>query len=131
MTSLRAVVAEIIDLPKPDPDAPGPFRYAGAEKLVALLEGAGFDDVDMRDWRGRLALGGGLSPVDAADFAMQAFSVGEFLGDAGDATLDEISRALTAELSQYEEDGTVRMDARVHIVARARGSPTYSVGSFG
>jgi len=116
MTSLRAVVAEIIHLPDPDPEAPGPFRYAGAEKLVALLEGAGFDDLDVRDWRGRLALGGGLSPADAADFAMQAFSVGEFLGDAGDAALDEIRRALIAELSQYEEDGGVRMDARVHIV---------------
>jgi hypothetical protein len=113
MTSLRAVVAEIIDLPEPDPDAPGPFRYAGAEKLVALLEGAGFHDVDKRDWRGRLALGGGLSP---ADVALQAFSVGELLGDAGEATLDEIRRALTAQLSRHEEDGAVCMDARVHIV---------------
>jgi SAM-dependent methyltransferase len=116
MTRLRAVASEFIDLPEPDPDAPGPFRYAGAGKLVALLEGAGFADLDMRDWRGRLALGGGLPAAEAADFVLAAFSAGELVGDAGEATLDAVRRALTAELIQFEEDGAVRMDARVHIV---------------
>jgi len=120
MTRLRAVASEFIDLPEPDPDAPGPFRYAGAGKLVALLEGAGFADLDMRDWRGRLALGGGLPAAEAADFVLQAFSAGELVGDAGEATLAEVRRALTAELIQFEEDGAVRMDARVHIVTGTR-----------
>jgi hypothetical protein len=32
MTSVREVVAGVIDLPPSDPEAPGPFRYAEADK---------------------------------------------------------------------------------------------------
>jgi hypothetical protein len=38
MTSVRQVVAKIIDLPPPDPEAPGPFRYGEADKLLTLLD---------------------------------------------------------------------------------------------
>jgi hypothetical protein len=50
------VVAEIIDLPPPDPDAPGPFRYADADKLLTMLDRAGHGELDLRDWRGVLPI---------------------------------------------------------------------------
>jgi SAM-dependent methyltransferase len=56
MTSVRQVVAEIIDLPPPDPEAPGPFRYADADKLLTLLDRAGHGELDLRDWRGVLPI---------------------------------------------------------------------------
>src|SRR5215471_5077799 len=40
MTTIRQAVAEVIDLPVPEPDAPGPFRYAEAASLLALLDQA-------------------------------------------------------------------------------------------
>ena len=56
MTSVRQVVSEIIDLPPPDPDAPGPFRYADADKLLTMLDRAGHGELDLRDWRGVLPI---------------------------------------------------------------------------
>jgi SAM-dependent methyltransferase len=116
MTSVRDVAAEIIDVPPPDPEAPGPFRYAGAEKLLALLDQAGFGGLAAHDWRGLLVLGGGLRAAEAADFALAAFSAGDLIAEAGETVRDQVRQALTARFSKHEQDGAVRMDARVHIV---------------
>ena len=121
MTRVRDVVAQIIDVPGTNPEAPGPFRYAEADKLLALLEGAGLGELELRDWRGALPLGGGLPPEEAARFSLSAFgSFSEQLADAGEGALDEARRALTTCLSGYQQDGAVVMDARVHIVTGAR-----------
>lgn len=121
MTSVREAVARVIELPRTNPDAPGPFRYADADELLALLERAGFTGLDVHDWRGALPIGGGLSPAEAARFALASFSsFGELLAKAGDHALDEAHRSLTSCLSHHQQDGAVRMDACVHIVTGAR-----------
>jgi SAM-dependent methyltransferase len=120
MTSMRAVAAEILDLPVPDPEAPGPFRYAGAQKLLGLLDDAGFTDLAVRDWRGTLSLGGGLAPEDAANFALSSFAIGEQVADAGQDVLAAVREALAAHYAQHHRDGAVQLDARVHIVTGAR-----------
>src|SRR5205823_7697307 len=95
LTSVRDVVARIVELPKPDRDAPGPFRYADADTLLALLRRAGFSALDVRDWRGALPIGGALPPAEAADFALSSFSsFGELLAEAGAGALDEARRSL-------------------------------------
>jgi SAM-dependent methyltransferase len=119
--SVREVVAEVVDVPSPEPDEPGPFRYAKADELLGLLERAGFGELDARDWRGALPIGGALPAAEAATFALAAFSsFGELLAKAGNAALDEARRSLTARFSRQERDGAVRMDACVHIVGGAR-----------
>ena len=121
MTIVRQVVAEIVDLPTPDPEAPGPFRYAEADKLLALLERAGYGELDVSDWRGLLPIGGGLPAAEAANFALAAFSsFDELLAEAGKEALNDARQSLTARLSRYQEDGAVRMDACVHIFTGAR-----------
>jgi SAM-dependent methyltransferase len=84
MTTIREVVTEIIDAPPPDPEAPGPFRYAVADKLFTLLNQAGFGDLEVHDWHGTLPIGGGLPAAEAAHFALASFSIGELLSEAGD-----------------------------------------------
>ncbi|HEY6401603.1 MAG TPA: methyltransferase domain-containing protein [Blastocatellia bacterium] len=121
-TSIREVVAEIVDAPPPNPEAPGPFRYAVADKLVALLDQAGFKDLDVRDWRGALLIGGGLPAAEAANFAIASSSAGELLAEAGDEALDQARESLTDRFSQHLQDGFVRMDACVHIFTGARFS---------
>jgi SAM-dependent methyltransferase len=116
MTSVRDVASEIIDVPPPDPDAPGPFRYSNADKLLALLDQAGFGDLAVRDWRGLLALGGRLRAAEAADFALAAFSAGDLVAEADDEVRDAMRRSLAEHFARHEKDGAVRMDARVHIV---------------
>jgi SAM-dependent methyltransferase len=121
MTSTCEAVAEVVDVPLPDPDAPGAFRYADTDKLLSLLDQAGFSELDVRDWRGALSLGGDLSSAEAANFALASFSsFSELLAQAGDAALREARRSLTARLSRHEKDGAVRMDACVHIYTGAR-----------
>jgi SAM-dependent methyltransferase len=121
MTSTREVVARLMSLPTVDPDAPGPFRYADSAKLVAVLERAGFADVEVGPWRGELRVGGGMSPAEAAGFALASMSGFEaMLRDAGGDTLDQARRALTADLSKHQHLGAVVMPASIHLVTGAR-----------
>jgi len=121
MTTVREVVAEVIDIPPPVPEAPGPFRYAEAGKLLALLDRAGFSELEVSDWRGALPVGGGLPPVEAANFALASFSgFSELLAEAGDKALDEARQSLTAHFAQYQRAGAVQMDACVHIFTGTR-----------
>jgi SAM-dependent methyltransferase len=120
-TSVRDVVARIVEVPPADPDAPGPFRYADAGTLLALLERAGFGRLEVHDWRGMLPIGGELSPGEAAHFSIAAFSsFGALLAKAGDEALHEARRALADRLSDHVRDGAVRLEAYVHLVTGAR-----------
>lgn len=121
MTSVRDVVARIVEVPRTDPEAPGMFRYADSDRLVASLDRAGFTGLDARDWRGSLPIGGRGTPAEAAHFALAAFSsFGELLAGAGDDALEEARRALTTCFSRHLRDGAVRMDACVRIVTGGR-----------
>lgn len=120
MTSVHEVVGGIVDIPPADPEAPGLFLYAEAGKLLRLLEEAGFDELEVRDWRGALPIGGGLPAADAANFALASFSsFGELLAEAGDEALNAARRALTTRFSRHRADGALLMDACVHIITGA------------
>lgn len=43
---------------KPDPHAPGPFAFADKDRVMGILQEAGWTDVEMAPWRGKLALPG-------------------------------------------------------------------------
>jgi SAM-dependent methyltransferase len=117
MTSVRDAAATVVDVPSPDPDAAGPFRYADADTLLTLLDRAGLGELDARDWRGVLPIGGGLPAAEAASFALASFSsFGELLAAAGDDAIAAARQSLTARFSRHEEDGAIRMDACVHIL---------------
>lgn len=121
VTSVHEVLAEIVDIPPSDPEAPGPFRYAEASKLLSLLDRAGFRALDVRDWRGDLRMGGGLSAAEAADFALASFSsFNELLVEAGDEALHTARRSLTTRFSRHQQAGIVQMGACVHILTGAR-----------
>ncbi len=121
VTSVRDVVAAVVDLPSSDPAAPGPFRYGEVEELVALLAQADFRELDVRDWRGVLPIGGALPAAEAATFALAAFSsFAEVLAAAGNDALEEARRSLTACFFEHQKEGAVRLGARVHIVTGTR-----------
>ena len=121
MTAVRDVVADTVDLPPPDPDGPGPFRYAEADKLIGLLEGADFTEIDVSRWRGALPMGGRLPPAEAAHFALASFSsFAEQLARAGSDAFDAAHRALTARLGRHQHNGAVWMDASIYILAGTR-----------
>jgi SAM-dependent methyltransferase len=118
MTATRVSVADVIDLAPIDPSAPGPFRYSDAESFVSLLTRAGFVDVTVTDWRGMVPIGGSLAAPDAAQFALASFSsFAELLSNAGGDAPAKARESLAARFRPYEQEGAVRMPARVHIVA--------------
>ena len=118
MMCVREVVGEIVDMPPLDLNAAGPFRYAEVDKLIALLDHAGFRELAVSDWRGALPIGGGLPAAEAAKFALASFSsFSELLAQAGDQAFKDAQQTLTERYSRHQQEGTVRMDARVHIVA--------------
>ncbi|MBK9166519.1 MAG: class I SAM-dependent methyltransferase [Bryobacterales bacterium] len=123
MSIVRETVSGIVDIPPSDPDAPGPFRYGDASRLLHLLDEAGYRDLEVSDWRGMLPIGGELPAEEAAEFALASFSnFAELLLEAGDLALRDARALLTQRLSPYQQDGFVRMDARVHIVTGAAAS---------
>ncbi|MGF1454702.1 MAG: class I SAM-dependent methyltransferase [Alphaproteobacteria bacterium] len=122
MTAAREAVAQVADLPPRDPDGPGPFRYGDVDHLIRLLTIAGFEGVRADEWRGRLEMGGGLDAPGAADFALNAFSVGDVLADAGPAAAARARSALIARYRDHLQDGVVTMEAHVHIVTGVRPS---------
>lgn len=120
MTTVRDAVARVIAVPPGDPAAPGPFRYADVDALLALLAAAGFTGLAARDWRGELPVGGALSPAEAARFALTSFaSFDDLLGRAGDEARAAAEASLTASFSRHHRDGAVRLGARVRVVTGA------------
>ena len=121
MTRLREVIAEYVDLPAIDPQAPGPFRYAEAKKMVALLEQAGFGAIHHATWRDALPIGGGLAAAEAANFALASLSsFGKLLAEAGDDVCRQACAALTSQFLQHEKGNMVQLEACVHIVTGTR-----------
>ena len=121
MATIRQSVAEAVELPPPDHEAPGPFRYADAGRLLGLLGQAGYERLEVRDWYGMLPFGGGLPAAEAASFALASFSsFCELLTGAGEQALRDARASLTARLSRHERDGAVGMEACVHIFTGVR-----------
>ena len=117
MSVVREVVAGVVELPRSDPDAPGPYRYADEQKLVALLTGAGFERIESRPLHALLPVGGALSPADAASFALASQSTfDELLARAGDDARRAAHAALTARFADHVHDGAVSLPSRVTIL---------------
>ena len=82
-SELRAVVARHVEVPKPDPLAPGPFQLADEGYFDGVLAGAGFVGIERELVSRPLLVGGaGSTAASAAAFALQAFGAGEALEGA-------------------------------------------------
>ena len=116
-----AIAGKYVEMPERAPDGPGPFRMADPDATRALLERAGWKNVDCKLWRGEQLLGGeGATPESAADFVMTALAIGEPLEEAGPGVKDKARREIVAAVKPYDKAGSVRMDAASWIVtARA------------
>lgn len=121
LSSVRDVIAQFVEIPQPPPEGPGPYRYADAAALLALLDAAGLSALEVHPWRGELPIGGGLPPAPTAEFALAAFSSFEaLLAEAGPSARAAALRALTAHFAAHERDGAAWMQAYVHLVTGVR-----------
>lgn len=117
MFRIRGAVGELVEIPEADPEGPGPFRYADPDHLTEEFARAGFRELEVTTWRGKLPLGGGVPPAAAAHFALSAFGgLAELLAAAGEAVTARAHAHVTAILAGASEGDAVLMDAAVHIV---------------
>lgn len=101
MMELMGVARAHIDIPSPDPRAPGPFAFADLDYVRDILTQAGFTDMQVEPYQGEQAIGGpGASPDDAADFALASMAIGRALADAG---ADVLARARADLVSLFEQ----------------------------
>ena len=77
-----AVARRHVELLAPVPRAPGPFAFEDLDYMREILNGAGFQGVDIIAAKGLLAVGGpGASPSQAQQFACNAMAFGQVLLD--------------------------------------------------
>lgn len=115
LAQTRAAIGSVMALPPADPDAPGPCRYGDPARLIALLEAAGFHDVESRRWNGKLPVPGG-SPQQAADFLLSSSSSAAPLAEAGPEIRAAAHAALSASLAGHVWNGIVQVPVRVEVV---------------
>ena len=83
---LRAAATVLSPLPPTEPDAPGPFAFASADRLREILAHAGFAAVTIERHDAPLVVSDGGSPPSleaAVDFAVETGRVSSMLLDAG------------------------------------------------
>ncbi len=119
-TVVRDVVAAFVEVQPPGPDTPGPFRYGQPDKLLQLLGQAGLGELEVGEWRGEIAIGGGLAAAEAADYALAAFGMAEPVARADEVVRGNARRALTERFSRHLRDGVVRLGACVNLVTGVR-----------
>jgi SAM-dependent methyltransferase len=111
----RGIVDDLVsDVPRPDPEGPGPMRFGNPSRLTDCLETAGWDP-KIRTVDVLLTPPG--SAEEVAELHMKV-TVGMMLRgmDVAESKLEEIRTAVIQATRAQESDGVVRVPARIHVV---------------
>jgi SAM-dependent methyltransferase len=119
-----AAVARVATLPAPPaPDAPGPFAFADAGRVRAILDAAGWHGVGVDAWEHEVWLGATSDLDETVAFVMETAGPAASLQQSGAVDADmrqRIAEAVRDALAPFQVDGGVRMSAAAWIVtARA------------
>jgi SAM-dependent methyltransferase len=104
--AMQAIAAETVLAP-PDPDGPGMFRCAAPGYVRALYEAAGLREV--AEWNVEVELVTD-SPAQYWEMISEHVSLAvAALQQAGEEARERIAKAVMAKVSNYEQDGKVRV----------------------
>lgn len=121
--SIMAIINEHIDLPTPQPRAPGPFALGEQEYVIDLLQNAGFSDVKFDAWTGEQRIGGpGSDPESAARFVLDGMHVGNLVRPSGEDIRAAIQRSLVQLFERNRDTDGVSMGAKAWLVSAVAGS---------
>ncbi len=117
-------VRDLVDVPKTDPEAPGPFAFGDGARVARILTDAGFRDVAVAPFDHRLVFGRGATRDAAIDDAVEhSFQVGplqRLLADQPDDVRTRATAAVRAAFARRAEPDGVVIDSAAWIVtARA------------
>lgn len=115
---VMAVIGEHIDLPKPQPRAPGPFALGEQDYLIDLLQSAGFSEISFDAWTGEQRIGGpGSDAESAARFVLDGMQIGDLVRSSGEEAHAAVHRSLVALFERNRDAGGVRMGAKAWLVS--------------
>lgn len=103
-----------------DPNSPGPFAFADAERVRRLMEAAGWRDVSVARFEIPFASGGGGTLDETVDFMMEMGPAAPALREADSATRTRVRQAVYEAMKPYEKNGGVLMDAAAWIFTAQR-----------
>ena len=104
--------------PPADPLAPGPFAFADAGRVAAILAAAGWRDIVFHALPFIMVTGSGDDPVAAAvHFVMRIGPTARLIRDAGPEVDAVVRERLTAALRPYAANGAVGLPANAWLVA--------------
>lgn len=104
----------------PPPDAPGPFAFADADRLVGILAAAGYADVACDPVGPPLLMGGGLGVDEAVAFLAEGGMGKRFLAGADAATAERALAAVREALAPFDTPDGVRAGSAAWLVSARR-----------
>jgi SAM-dependent methyltransferase len=111
---MGAIAQHVAGPPESDPNAPGPFAFADADRLRSILEAAGFEDVMLDPVSMDQRLG---SDVDeAVAFVMGRSSVQALFTGAPDATREAAAASVRDVLGPHARDGGIFLSGAAWLV---------------
>jgi SAM-dependent methyltransferase len=112
--------ALMIETPKADPFAPGPFAFADAARLDDILATAGFSEVSIDPFDAPVRLGS--NPRAAAENSARFGPASRLIRDVGEEALPTALAAIETALGRYAaSDGSVAPPGAVWIVTAMAG----------
>lgn len=100
------VARQHVDLPTPEPRAPGPFAFEERDYLHEILQSAGFTQIDIVADRGLLPVGGaGATPAVAQDFAQSGMAFGQIVREHPEPIQAAVRDGLMALYDQHHRPG--------------------------
>lgn len=115
-TPLNAALKHVPAPPPEDPEAPGPFAFARAERVQAILHAAGFRDVRIEPYDLPI---GGFDLETAVGLAMRVGPLGRLLREVPEQR-ETITGAVRAALGEFMTPGGVMMASATWIVTAQR-----------
>jgi SAM-dependent methyltransferase len=102
------------------PEEPGPFSFADPERVIGILSGAGWHDVAWGPLERQLVVGGGADLETAAEFLLGLGPVGRSIGEADEATVATVKRAIMDSIAPFESADGVHMDSAAWVFTANR-----------
>ncbi len=118
------LAAALKHLPAPepaDPEAPGPFAFADADRVRGILERAGFTDVRVAPHDVQMCWSAGQDLHTSVREVVNIGPVGRLLVDADDTTRDSVHAAATEVLAPYYRDTGLCLPGAVWFVTARAG----------
>ena len=119
--AMMGILRDYIDLPRPEPHAPGPFALDDPNYFGGLLRQAGFTSLEFALWQGGQPIGGaGATPESACDFVLNSMNFGDMLAEQPAAVRSAVETRLLALFREHQTPRGVEMQALAWLVSARR-----------